>query len=52
MTATTCAVAEDLGRLWLGFDISEEYRDLQLERTAQVSMVAGLEAGAERMERS
>jgi len=46
-SGTTCAVAEDLGRLWLGFDISEEYRDLQLERTAQVSMVAGLEAGTE-----
>ena len=42
-SGTVGGVAEDLGRLWLGFDISEEYRELQAERTAQVSLVGELE---------
>lgn len=44
-SGTTCAAAEELGRLWLGFDISEDYRKLQKERTAQTSMVGALEGG-------
>jgi hypothetical protein len=44
-SGTTCAVAEDLGRLWIGFDISEEYRELQRERTEQVSLTGALIGG-------
>jgi len=41
-SGTTCAVAEDLGRLWIGFDISEEYRELQAKRTEQRSLMGAL----------
>lgn len=44
-SGTVGRVAEDLGRHWIGFDISDEYRELQAERTGQVSLVAGLEGG-------
>lgn len=45
-SGTTGRVAEDLGRRnWLGFDISEEYSELQKERTGQMSMIAKLMGG-------
>ncbi len=33
-SGTTCAVAQELGRHWLGFDISEKYCDLARKRVA------------------
>ncbi len=37
-SGTTGQVAEDLGRNWLGFDLSAEYADLAKKRTAQTGM--------------
>ena len=37
-TGTTLAVAEKLGRAWIGFDISEEYLAIARRRTSQRSL--------------
>lgn len=37
-SGTVGRVAEDLGRIWLGFDLNPEYADLQRKRTAQTGM--------------
>jgi DNA modification methylase len=42
-SGTTLRVAEDLGRWWIGFDISAEYRSQIERRTAQRSLAAAFE---------
>lgn len=37
-SGTIGRVAEDLGRLWLGFDLNPEYAELQRQRTAQMGL--------------
>ena len=38
-SGTTAAVAQHLGRRWLGCELNEEYTDMQKERTSQQSLL-------------